>query len=1361
MRRFYLLFSLCFVLLRTISAAPLAPAAVPEPLKPWVSWVLHDDEERLCAALQGQPDARRCLWPSRLTLNLDEQGGAFGLHVQADQAGWARLPGDGARWPREVSVDGKPALLASREGAPTLWLSSGGHEISGRFLWERLPESLGVPRDAGLISLTVNGRPQPAPLFNAEGALWLQGTQRQDIPSIANTLDVRVYRKIADDSPLRLITRLDLEVAGEAREILLSGALLPNFIPLSLHSALPARLEADGALRVQLRPGRWQIELETRHPAEVATLQRPENLSEPWPSEEIWSYEAHAENRVVEIEGAPVVDPRQTDLPEEWKALPAYRLQAGQALVFRTLRRGDPQPEPDSLTLTRDLWLDFDGAGYTFRDRIGGGMSRDWRLEAQPRQQLGRVEIDGASQLITLLEGQAGVEVRRGLLNLAAEGRLERSGTDLPASGWQRDFQRVSASLHLPPGWRLLATAGVDQAPGSWVGRWTLLDLFLVLIASLAVARLYGWPHAALALTALTLLWHEAEAPRLVWLNLLAAAALLKVLPAGRAADAVKLYRQLAALGLALIALPFMAGQIRTGIYPQLESHWAAYEPEISEQLAQAPEADGEIAKREDKSLYSLESRAKAYLPQSVAPAPVRLDEVDPDAKTQTGPGLPRWRWNRVELHWNGPVLADQTVNLYLISPGFNLVLNLARVVLLLTLAWLLLRTDWKPRGSASLDEPQTRDKPALSTATMPLVLALIAAPYAPESRAEFPPAPMLEELKARLLAPPECLPECAQIPQLRLRFEANELRMRLDIHALEMLAIPLPAREGQWLPGRAELDGRPAEGLFRGPEGELWLKLEAGRHELNLSGPLPARGQIPLTLPLVPHRVDVEGEGWRVDGLGENGVPAAQLQLSRTLPNAGASPEQELEARPLPPYLRIVRTLRFGLEWRVLTQVQRVSPPGMPVLADIPLLEGESITTPGFKVKNGEVGINLAAGQSETAWESVLEPRAAVTLKAPTNVLWSEIWRAEVSPIWHLGSEGIPVSRHRGPNGNWLPEWRPWPGEKLTLNLLRPRGAPGSTLTLENSRLQLRPGERATDASLTLFLRSSQGGQHTIRLPEGAELRSATLDGVAHPLRQQDRVVSLPIHPGQQTLVLDWRESRGIAGHFTGSNVDLDLTGVNSEIRYALGQDRWVLLANGPRLGPAVLFWGVLLLIGLLAAGLGRVNWTPLKTRHWLLLLTGLSQISSLGGLCVVGWLFALGWRERSGRQLGDEAFKALQCGLAMLTLLALASLFWAVQNGLLGLPDMQIAGNGSDAWNLNWYQDHSDTTLPRPWVISAPLWSYRLLMLLWALWLAYALLDWLRWGWSCFARDGLWRTSPKKPPSETPKAPQGDGWG
>jgi hypothetical protein len=200
-----------------------------------------------------------------------------------------------------------------------------------------------------------------------------------------------------------------------------------------------------------------------------------------------------------------------------------------------------------------------------------------------------------------------------------------------------------------------------------------------------------------------------------------------------------------------------------------------------------------------------------------------------------------------------------------------------------------------------------------------------------------------------------------------------------------------------------------------------------------------------------------------------------------------------------------------------------------------------------------------------------------------------------------------------------------------------------------------------------------------------------------------------------------------------------LGIASVNNHLKLILGQDRWVLFTSGPKFGPAVLFWGVLIVIMILAIGLGKIKMTPLKHWHWFLLLIGLSQISVESAMCVVIWLIALGLRGK--KQVTDpKYFKIMQISLALLTVTSLLLLFVAVQQGLLGSPDMQIAGNQSSAFKLNWFQDRNTELLPTATIISVPLMTYRLLMLLWSLWLAVSLLNWLKWGWSCFSSNGLW---------------------
>ena len=223
----------------------------------------------------------------------------------------------------------------------------------------------------------------------------------------------------------------------------------------------------------------------------------------------------------------------------------------------------------------------------------------------------------------------------------------------------------------------------------------------------------------------------------------------------------------------------------------------------------------------------------------------------------------------------------------------------------------------------------------------------------------------------------------------------------------------------------------------------------------------------------------------------------------------------------------------------------------------------------------------------------------------------------------------------------------------------------------------------------------------------------------------------------------MSWREPQGIGWRLRTPVVDLGTPSVNSNIQVSLASgDRWVLFTRGPSLGPAVLFWGILIAIVLVAAGLGRIDITPLTSSAWVLLAIGLSQVDIWLALTVVVWLFALGLRARFDEDTRESVFNLTQIVLVILTFASLVILFQAIQHGLLGRPDMQIAGNGSSASNLQWYADHADSLLPQASVISVPLMAYRLLMLAWALWLAFALLRWLRWAWSCFSSDGLWRS-------------------
>ncbi len=1319
-----------------VSAEPLPRSEVPLPLQPWVEWVLMDEKDASCPFVQAKADHRQCVWPSRLQLELGHKQGSFLQEWLLYREAWVPLPGDAKLWPQAVHVGETPAVAVARNGVPSVRLDPGRHLVRGSFRWPALPVLLKIPAETGLLSLSLRGKPVAFPNRDLQGRLWLQKPIEEGAEE--SRLDVTVHRRVIDEVPLRLESQIELKVSGKNREVLLGRALPEGFVPLSIHARVPARIEPDGRLRVQVRPGTWNLTLVARseQPIESLSMPRPDG---PWSKHEVWVFDARNHLRLVTVEGVLAVDPQQTTIPDAWRQLPAYLIQADSRMQLVEKRRGDAEPAPDQLTLHRTLWLDFDGQGYSLHDQISGRLSQSWRLEMADPVKLGRVAIGGRDRFISRLakSGLSGVEVRQGDVQIDADSRLPSNRSLIPAVGWNHDFQQVSAQLNLPPGWRLFHTGGVDDVRSTWISRWSLLEIFMVLVTAIAVGHLWGRGWGALALVALSLTYPEAGAPRWSWLALLSAAALLRVVPQGRFRDLVRLYWLVSVVALAAVTVPFMVQQLQQALYPSLEFPWISINSEQAELkqavLSNEAEIDDYRGRRESRLRGAID---RLESPQSLAPSePKRRHKYapDPTARVSTGPGLPHWGWRSVALKWRGPVKHAQTIRLVLIPPWANFLLALSRVALLVVLVLCVLDLGKRLRLGR-----RGGDGGAAAAVLVALALGSLALPRT--ASADFPSPELLTELRQRLLEKPECHPECASIPRLRLEVTQDTLRARMQVDAAWETAVPLPGGAKHWLPETVLLNGEPALGIAQSPDGRLWIPLKAGQHQLLLEGPLPERESVQIPLPLKPHRVEAKLEGWVLEGLRDGGLADDNLQLTRVQSTNGVA-DPTLEPTQLPPFLRVERHLQLGLAWQITTRVVRVSPRGAAVLLEVPLLPGESVTTDGIRVEDGKALVNMAPQVSSLQWTSVLEQVETLTLVAPDSVPWIEVWRLDATPVWHIEAQGIPVIHQPNPGELRIREWRPWPGETVSIAIGRPEGVEGRTFTIDRSALHVNPGLRASDAQLHITLRASRGAQHTIALPQGAELQWVEIDGERQPIHQVEQNVTLPIRPGKHSATLAWRSPGGISAYFATPSIDLRTPSVNSEIQLAMPRDRWVLFLGGPRMGPAVLFWSLLWIALIVAIGLGKLPLTPLRWGSWLLLFIGLTQVPIFVSLIVGSWLIALGWRRDHARPANNTAFDAFQVLLAAWTGVALLGLVWAIQNGLLGLPNMHIMGNGSSAQLLRWYQDRSSETLPSVWVVSVPLAVYRLAILAWALWLARALIGWLRWGWDCFRQGGLWR--------------------
>ena len=399
--------------------------------------------------------------------------------------------------------------------------------------------------------------------------------------------------------------------------------------------------------------------------------------------------------------------------------------------------------------------------------------------------------------------------------------------------------------------------------PGTWVAQWTLWDLFTVFLMAVAVAKLWGRVWGVVALVTLTLIAQESGAPWWIWLQVLAAVALQRVLPEGWPRRVAAAYRVLVLLILLLISVYFVLQQARLGLYPQLERPW-----QVMQEFAPPPPAAPAPARLEDKAALVQEQMAgdEAVVPEEQrankqktdkpadastyeydslsgrggmlgsvlsSSAPKRqLQQYDPSAAIQTGPGLPRWQWTTVGLGWHGPVERSQEVHFTLLSPNVNRLLAFLRILFLAVLLFCV------------LDIRSTNGKldvnfwPGAKGTTTGLLLFFLLIPRLSLAQTTFPSPETLSELRERLLRKdaPECLPNCATSPRLRLEVAGDTLRVRQEIHTAARVAVPLPGLARHWLPHTVLLDGKPADGLQRTEAGQVWIDLP-DRSTSNSSG--------------------------------------------------------------------------------------------------------------------------------------------------------------------------------------------------------------------------------------------------------------------------------------------------------------------------------------------------------------------------------------------------------------------------------------------------------------------------------------------------------------------------------------------
>jgi hypothetical protein len=574
------------------------------------------------------------------------------------------------------------------------------------------------------------------------------------------------------------------------------------------------------------------------------------------------------------------------------------------------------------------------------------------------------------------------------------------------------------------------------------------------------------------------------------------------------------------------------------------------------------------------------------------------------------------------------------------------------------------------------------------------------------------------------------------------LRADKDSIALGFEVYADTDLALPIPSGAGNWEPDTVLVDGMQKAVAAR-QDGTIVLLMERGHHRLILSGAVAA-DQITLTFPLAIHNFKASSDHWVIDGL--VGGRVAGNTLSLRAKEKSTQQVDSLLPKPIAAFVIVEREFFLEKNWRVKTTVKRVAPLKGAVAVSIPLLAEEKILS-DLKVKNGSVAIQLGHNQKFFSWESSMDPVEKISLLAGNGSEYFESWRIHPSSLWRISFTGIPPIKEQDSISSLQPHWKPWPGEKLDIAISRPEGVQGDVQTVERAALKYQPGYQLQKSTLSMDIRSSQGESYKLELPDGAEVTSLQLNG-KHLNTPPGNHVSVQLQPGMQNLQLEFQESREPGWRSETPEIILPGNASNITLEYQLPGDRWPLYLSGPPIGPAMLIWGVLIVILLGAVLLPVFSKNlgldmPVRLVDWLLLGVGLSTVNSYGVLMVALFFFVLAARKKTINPAAMTRFQFnfLQTGFLILTALTVLVLLTAIPAGLLSSPDMKVVGNNSYATFYNYYQDRASAgDFPTATVYSVSLMAYRLVMLAWSLWLATRLISWSVWWWAAFSAQSVW---------------------
>lgn len=526
---------------------------IPDKILDWIPWVEKDNLKKDC------PDS--CIFFPQLKIKENNNIYVFDFKgVSYSDNGWVVLPysdNDNSFWPLSVLVNGEAAIIVNKDKKPYVKVPKDNVQI----LIFYNKESLKLQKQITLPFIPISYFNTTNSFINLNKNQLLIGKEFLE-KNITNTETIQVFRKLSDNVPLILTTKIKLDYSGSPKIIDLGKVLPEGFKLIKTKSDLKITYKNNNYL-AQVSSGTHFIDIDAysnKNLTDISVKGLINNVDK-----EIWSIQSNNNIRQLVISGGQQVDSHQVNTPQEWSSYPTWYVD--NTLKLKTEKRGINLNSPLDININyRESWYGFNGSVITSIDNIFMKNKDNQFVSSEVgNSSIDFFKINNIPQLLVEKDNKPTLILPTGDLNVKVQHKssLEK---DVPIFLFEGIQSINNWVVNLAPRNRVIGATGSKSVDGAWINSWDLYSLFFLCLLTVATYKLMGKSIAILAFVSIVFFQSNSMFSWSIWIPLLIIMGLLKLIPS-KNINFLYITRIIGLLIFAIItisSIPFIAQELRS-----------------------------------------------------------------------------------------------------------------------------------------------------------------------------------------------------------------------------------------------------------------------------------------------------------------------------------------------------------------------------------------------------------------------------------------------------------------------------------------------------------------------------------------------------------------------------------------------------------------------------------------------------------------------------------------------------------------------------------------------------------------------------------------------------------------------------